>query len=231
MSASIEDYPHHYIPGHRAKHQKKHLFQSLSWYFPEHQNPILRSPFICHVSFSTRIRQRFLRPWRYLGTSRDRTIAVEEHSDSIKYRSKTIRTLWIGGHWKDGNSPRVCSTFARRHKSSFDAVFWVVADEIAKLDHYYQQISLALWLEDPSERKSQVFSREIVKGWLSNPQKHIPGSDDSVEPGKAGAEAWLWKTSTILLLFGPVNESSSSSCSFPSRSSCFYTLEQIPDVL
>ena len=34
--------------------------------------------------------------------------------------------------------------FVRCHKSSFNAVFWVVANETAKIDHQYQQISLAL---------------------------------------------------------------------------------------
>ncbi|KAK2800317.1 hypothetical protein FQN51_006225 [Onygenales sp. PD_10] len=86
----------------------------------------------------------------------------------------------------------IAREFSRRHKASFDAVFWVVADEIAKLDHHYQQISLALGLEDPSECKSQVVSREIVKGWLSNPQKHLSGSDEFVQSGQARSEAtWL----------------------------------------
>ncbi|KAK2774312.1 hypothetical protein FQN52_004296 [Onygenales sp. PD_12] len=86
----------------------------------------------------------------------------------------------------------IAREFSRRHKASFDAVFWVVADEIAKLDHHYQQISLALGLEDPSECKSQVVSREIVKGWLSNPQKHLSGSDEFAQSGQARSEAtWL----------------------------------------
>lgn len=86
----------------------------------------------------------------------------------------------------------IAREFSRRYKASFDAVFWVVADEIAKLDHHYQQISLALGLEDSSECKSQVVSREIVKGWLSNPQKHLSGSDEFFQPGQARSEAtWL----------------------------------------
>ncbi|OIW35543.1 tetratricopeptide repeat domain-containing protein [Coniochaeta ligniaria NRRL 30616] len=86
----------------------------------------------------------------------------------------------------------IAREFARRHKDFFDAVFWVVADEIAKLDHHYQQISLALGLEDPSDCKSQVVSRETVKGWLSNPQKYLPGSDEGVQSAEAGSEAtWL----------------------------------------
>ncbi|KAJ9300380.1 hypothetical protein DTO217A2_7960 [Paecilomyces variotii] len=86
----------------------------------------------------------------------------------------------------------IAREFCKRHKASFDAVFWVVADEIAKLDHHYQQISLALGLEDPSECKSQVVSREIVKGWLCNPRKHLSGTDEFAQPGEARSEAtWL----------------------------------------
>ncbi|KAJ5566022.1 hypothetical protein N7535_007660 [Penicillium sp. DV-2018c] len=83
----------------------------------------------------------------------------------------------------------IAREFSRRHKTSFDAVFWVTADEIAKLDYHYQQISLALGLEDSSDCKSQVVSREIVKGWLSNPRKHLSGSDESIQPGSEAT--WL----------------------------------------
>lgn len=86
----------------------------------------------------------------------------------------------------------IAREFCRRHKESFDAVFWVVSDEIAKLDHHYQQISLTLGLEDQSVCKSQVVSRELVKGWLSHPQNHISGSDEFEQPGQAVSEAtWL----------------------------------------
>lgn len=86
----------------------------------------------------------------------------------------------------------IAREFSRRHKASFDAVFWVAADEIAKLDHHYQKISSTLGLEDSSECKSQVVSREIVKGWLSNPRRHLSGSDEYIEPGQARSEAtWL----------------------------------------
>lgn len=86
----------------------------------------------------------------------------------------------------------IAREFSRRHRAAFDAVFWVTADEIAKLNHHYQQISLALGLENSSECKSQVVSREIVKGWLSNPQKHLSGYDELGQPGQARSEAtWL----------------------------------------
>lgn len=86
----------------------------------------------------------------------------------------------------------IAREFSRRHQAAFDAVFWVTADEIAKLDYHYQQISLALGLEDTSECKSQVVSREIVKGWLSCPRKQISGSDEFDQPNESGPEViWL----------------------------------------
>jgi hypothetical protein len=103
----------------------------------------------------------------------------------------TLRQFAICGFGGIGKT-EIAREFSRRHKASFDAVFWVVADEIAKLDHHYQQISLALGLEDPFQCKSQVVSREIVKGWLSNPRKYLSGPDESVQPGHADSEAtWL----------------------------------------
>ncbi|KAL2833318.1 tetratricopeptide repeat domain-containing protein [Aspergillus cavernicola] len=103
----------------------------------------------------------------------------------------TLRQFALCGFGGIGKT-EIAREFSRRHKASFDAVFWVVADEVAKLDHHYQQISLALGLEDPSECKSQVVSREIVKGWLSNPRKHLSGSDEFVQPGQGRSEAtWL----------------------------------------
>ena len=103
----------------------------------------------------------------------------------------TLRQYALCGFGGIGKT-EIAREFARRHKSSFDAVFWVIADEIAKLDEHYQQISLALGLEDSSECKSQVVSREIVKGWLSNPRKDLSHSDELVQSGHVRSEAtWL----------------------------------------
>ena len=103
----------------------------------------------------------------------------------------TLRQFALCGFGGIGKT-EIAREFARRHKASFDAVFWAVADEIAKLDHHYQQISLALGLENSSECKSQVVSREVVKGWLSNPRKHLSGSDEFGQPDRARSEAtWL----------------------------------------
>jgi hypothetical protein len=102
-----------------------------------------------------------------------------------------LRQFALCGFGRIGKT-KIAREFAQRHRASFDAVFWVVADEIAKLDEGYQQISLALGLEDPAECKSQVVSRELVKGWLSNPRKQLSSSDELVQPSEAASEAtWL----------------------------------------
>lgn len=103
----------------------------------------------------------------------------------------TLRQYALCGFGGIGKT-EIAREFARRHKASFDAVFWVIADDTAKLDETYQQISLALGLEDPSECKNQVVSREIVKGWLSNPRKELSDSDELIQHEHIGSEAaWL----------------------------------------
>lgn len=86
----------------------------------------------------------------------------------------------------------IAREFYRRHAGDFDAVFWIVADEVAKLDHQFQEVSLALGLEDTSDCNSQVVSRELVKGWLSNPKKQIGTSDESLTiDGEKPNATWL----------------------------------------
>ncbi|KAH3953529.1 hypothetical protein HBH53_029800 [Parastagonospora nodorum] len=70
----------------------------------------------------------------------------------------------------------IAQEFAIRYREEFDAIFWVQADEIAKINQSYQRISTELGLEKSSESHSEVVSRELVKGWLSNPWRdHTAG--------------------------------------------------------
>nr|POE88373.1 hypothetical protein CFP56_11602 [Quercus suber] len=76
--------------------------------------------------------------------------------------------------------------------AAVDTVFWVIADETARLDEHFQQISLALGLENSSESKSQVVSREIVKGWLSHPYRDQMVAHGHEQFGSIRSEAtWL----------------------------------------
>ena len=65
----------------------------------------------------------------------------------------------------------IATEFTTRHQGAFDAVFWIGADDNSKLDAAFSKISKSLGLEDSSEGKSYIVSRELVKGWLSRPWK------------------------------------------------------------
>lgn len=83
--------------------------------------------------------------------------------------------------------------FALQHKDDYDAIFWVRADTVAKLDECYNDISIKLGLQDPSGKQNHVVGRESLKGWLSNPKKEATISDDaSKSSSTSSAEAdWL----------------------------------------
>lgn len=66
---------------------------------------------------------------------------------------------------------KIASEWVLRRKNRFDAIFWIRADEIAKLDHAFSRIAVALGLEEAADSKSHIVSRELVKGWLSKPFK------------------------------------------------------------
>ncbi|KAL2200742.1 tetratricopeptide repeat domain-containing protein [Corynascus similis CBS 632.67] len=65
----------------------------------------------------------------------------------------------------------LAAEFALRNTDKFDAIFWIRADEPAKLDQCFVDMSVKLGLERPEEATNQIISRSLVKGWLANPVK------------------------------------------------------------
>jgi hypothetical protein len=84
----------------------------------------------------------------------------------------------------------VAYEFAFRSQDCYDAVFWVNADSEASLAQHYSQISQELGLEDDADKNSQVVSRELVKGWLSDPGT-TAAEDKSNQAGVASQVTWL----------------------------------------
>lgn len=84
----------------------------------------------------------------------------------------------------------IATEFAFRHKEKFDAVFWVRADEVTKLDQSYSQIAYKLGLETATESTSQVISKDLVKEWLSSPWTCSP-REHNTEASSSTLAIWL----------------------------------------
>ncbi len=106
---------------------------------------------------------------------------------------QSLRQFALCGMGGSGKT-EIAIEFASRYPNCFDAIFWIRADEIAKLDDSFQEISLKLGLEDQDECKSHVVTRSLVKGWLSNPQKlDVAGMEDfnSTASSFSAEATWL----------------------------------------
>lgn len=78
--------------------------------------------------------------------------------------------------------------FMFSRKSYYRAIFWVRADSASKLEADFANIAKMLGLEDPSERQNEVASRELAKGWLSNPKSTL---DDELDSQSQKEVPWL----------------------------------------
>lgn len=107
---------------------------------------------------------------------------ISSESTSTKY----FALSGMGGLGKT----EIATEFAFRHRQKFDAVFWVKADEVAKLDQSYSQIAQILGLETAAESTSQVVSKGLVKEWLSHPYMRLPLEGHSEVSSQAQA-TWL----------------------------------------
>lgn len=63
--------------------------------------------------------------------------------------------------------------FAFSRRVHFDAVFWVNAATLPKLEHSFAEIAVKLGLVETWESSDHVILRELVKDWLENPQKPV----------------------------------------------------------
>ena len=107
----------------------------------------------------------------------------------ISSESSSTRYFALSGMGGLGKT-EIATEFAFRHKEKFDAVFWVRADEVAKLDQSYSQIAYKLGLETAAESTSQVVSKDLVKEWLSSPWTCSP-REHNPETSSPAQATWL----------------------------------------
>ena len=88
-----------------------------------------------------------------------------------------LRSVVLFGHGGFGKS-EIAVQFAFCCKESFDAVFWIRAEDVTKLDNDFRDISISLGLQDSKTSQNPVITRNMVKEWLSNPRKILHPKDD-----------------------------------------------------
>lgn len=84
---------------------------------------------------------------------------------------------------------QVAIEFVYSFKHKYDAVFWVSADEVEKMNQTFSRMAISLGLvhEDSVEAKDKIWTRELVLGWLANPLKSFR-QREHVQVGEA---SWL----------------------------------------
>jgi hypothetical protein len=88
---------------------------------------------------------------------------------------------------------QIATEFAYTSKDSFDAIFWVQADEYSKLSQGYTNIAikLGLVLEDSVDARDPVVVQDLVKGWLVNPVKTYKQQEDQSTADESVLAKWL----------------------------------------
>ena len=96
------------------------------------------------------------------------------------YEPQHLKTFVLCGTGGMGKT-QIVAEFALSNLVSYDAVFWLHADETAKLYDGFTKIAIELGLEEASQAKDQVISRDLVKGWLANPMKQVSESSEELQ--------------------------------------------------
>lgn len=86
---------------------------------------------------------------------------------------------------------QIAIEFAFSRKTHFDAIFWVRADEIAKMAESFNRIARTLGILDPLDVGDRNVSRNAVLEWLSNPRKASTIRSGDSRPLETTKAEWL----------------------------------------
>lgn len=95
---------------------------------------------------------------------------------------QAISTMILQGRGGVGKT-QIAAEFSSRMTNSFDAIFWVHADEPSKLANDVNRIAIKLGLvsENSAEARDTLLTRDLVKAWLANPMKSFENSSRADE--------------------------------------------------
>ncbi|KAI0444647.1 hypothetical protein F4803DRAFT_510742, partial [Xylaria telfairii] len=105
-------------------------------------------------------------------------------SQSHSATSRFVTILGLGGYGKTA----LAAAYASSRRSRFDAVFWINAGNIEKIQEGYSNAARQLHLVAQDEGFDPVSAREDAKGWLAKPIKVLSQSQDIIAPNEA---QWL----------------------------------------
>jgi hypothetical protein len=99
---------------------------------------------------------------------------------------KGLQSLILQGKGGVGKT-QIAAEFAYSNRDSFDVILWVHADEPSKLAADFNRLAIKLGLvsEKSAEARDYLFSRDLLKAWLTQPLKSYDTS------GKAEIASWL----------------------------------------
>lgn len=100
----------------------------------------------------------------------------EESSQSGGHDPRTFAICGPGGMGKT----QVAAEFTHLNKDRFDAIFWIYANEEAKVAESFSQIALKLGLLSPNsvDARDKAITRGLAMGWLADPVKYVDPSDE-----------------------------------------------------
>lgn len=84
---------------------------------------------------------------------------------------------------------QIAAHFAAVHRAKFDAVLWVHAENVSKIEQYFKDIAIELGLvaRTSPDATDLAYTRDALKRWLVNPVKN----QDGKEPAKVERASWL----------------------------------------
>ena len=101
---------------------------------------------------------------------------VPTGSNEDRHQNAALRSFALCGLGGVGKT-QIAVEYAFSSKPTYEAIFWMQASSIAKLDESFTQISVELGLEKASKAGDRVVSRNLVMSWLSNPVSTLDGEE------------------------------------------------------
>lgn len=136
--------------------------------------------------------------------------AEQKAQDSRSVGLRTFALCGVGGVGKT----QIAVQYAYESKDIFDAIFFLQANEAAKLSQAFSDISKAIGLTKDATAANQTVSPDLILGWLSQPVHELYESSQKLEPTQKTEPKWLLSFDnaddlTLLHDFWPVSGSGS----------------------